>query len=187
MDHFYGAVGKNPEYGIVIPWSIALHKFERDHQNPTKPRLFVREYDEDGFTKGFTLNKRYHRRLNDKVNEMMHDLTHNAGSKILECLDWLEIPDIRDSIRAMAFVDRCEGSVYAALKKCDPRRKKDIDNMPPLIVRRYDERGIPVSYAFNPNITSLQEDSSIGIDVSSIQKRLRDVGFDEDSLGKTSS
>ena len=167
MDNFYQQMERDPSYAIVLPISVALHRFERDNQDFAKPRILVKKYDTDGFTIGFDVNRVYRRVLGEKISSVMEDLNSNSVPRILEALEWLVDPVARSRLEFMALGDRAEGVLYESLKKFDPERSRQIDEMPPLIARQYDEMGIPIFYGLNPRVTSLLEgeDGSLSIGI----------------------
>ena len=142
---------------MALPLSVVLHRFERDHQDLSKPRIFVRQYDEDGFTTGFTINTIYQKTLGGKIDSLMEAIQQIGIDEIIKALDWLKDDETFRKLEIMVAADISEDFLYQTLKKINLDNTQDIDTMSPLFERKYDERGIPVSYRFNPQITTVNQ------------------------------
>jgi len=154
LEHFWQETERNPEYAMVIPLSVTLHRFEKDHQDYSKPRIFIKTLDRDGFTIRMRMNEMYLSSLEKAEEAIIEDLNQNAIKRIDESLDWLEDDSLRAKVEAMVMVDGCEEDIYNALREMNPDRVKYIDQMAPIIERvGYDERGIPLGYRLNSHIT----------------------------------
>jgi hypothetical protein len=185
MEHLIQRMAQDPLYALVIPMTIALHAFERDNQDLSKPRIFVREHDEDGFTVGFNINKVYRNTFGKQVDAIMTGLNKNPQERVIEVLNWLEDPDIAMLIPVMGHIDGGEGEIYNAIKKAGgPEKARLVDEMPLLIERSYDNRGIPIAYKLNSRIISVADyaDGKFNMEIKGLpitDKEIRASNIDE--------
>lgn len=157
---FFEEAEQHQEHAYLIPITLALHKFESQNQDFAKPRIFVRECNEYGLTEQFMPNKIYRKTLGDKIKKMVNDLNNKSKPRILETLDWLAGEDNFRQVQIMLDIDDAEDQVYEALRSLHPKNKRhveQINQMPHLFKRGYDEKGIPSSYSLNPAMAQVAE------------------------------
>jgi len=174
---------RDPFYAAALPLSIRLHKFERDHQDFSKPRIFLKEYDEEGFTNGFNVNKMYRNILSKKIDDLMRKFSKNGlkgADGLLGLID--RDKNIYNKIKIMLVMDKTEGEIYESLGK------KNIEltyNLSPLIERKYDEIGIPIAYALNSRIIDIhsldlnEEERKIKIKIRDFEEEIALTNIDE--------
>jgi len=157
---FFEEAGQHQEYAYLLPITLALHKFESQHQDFAKPRIFVRACNEYGLTEQFMPNKIYRKTLGDKIKKMADELNDNSKPIILETLEWLNEKDNFRQIQVMLDIDDAEDYVYEALRSLHPKNKQhveQINQLPHLFKREYDEKGIPSAYSLNPAMAQVTE------------------------------
>ncbi|MEK6871319.1 MAG: hypothetical protein AABX16_00275 [Nanoarchaeota archaeon] len=141
------------EYGLVIPLSIQLHTFTKEHQDFSKPRIFLKTLDDEGFTIGFTINTMYVNTYGKKMNEIIKKLLENKYSRIIEGVELLRESEKYMKLLYMAELDAIENSLYLKTR----RSEEEIKQLPPLIIREYDEKGFTVACTWNERIVKIEK------------------------------
>ncbi|MAG01972.1 hypothetical protein CMI42_01430 [Candidatus Pacearchaeota archaeon] len=141
-------MNEDVRYSLVLPLSLNLHRFVRDHQDYTKPRLLIRSLDEVGFTTGVRLNDNYDPALIDKYDQLMREINDKPCEKVSSELELLDRLDNYSKFEVMLLADRAEEGLYKAIASVHPD-KEQVDKLPPFIKKEYDENGFAVTYAIN--------------------------------------
>ena len=138
----------DPFCGIVLPLTIATHKFESKYQDFSKPRVLIRDCDEDGFTQGMELNKIYKKTLGDELDLVIQDLNQNVEKRLIGSFKLLENNKNYGLINAVAITDSLENWLYDIFSKIYPD-KQLIESLPPLFERTYTKQGFPEAIGIN--------------------------------------
>jgi len=147
---FFDKFEEDIEYAIHLPRTIAMHRFDSIHQDFSKPRILLRTCDEFGFTVGYAVNTGY-RHLKSELDEMLGEINRNGYEEIAKAMKLLE-DETYYQIYGLLAMDKMETDFCSKLKRLLPDKAYDIDRLPPILEKIYDERGIPKNSKLNSRV-----------------------------------
>lgn len=142
---------EDTNYFGCLAMTLELHKFERDYQDFSKPRIFVRDCDNLGLAQKFTLNEIYQNTIGGEVISRVDEFNSNYRRRVEETLDMIDEEEGMFKIALMAEIDCTEDYIYKVLREDSGLSKREIDGLPHLFRRTYDSDGVPESFMINQN------------------------------------